>query len=242
MTATDERPLSQRINTWVQTIGIIVAAVWAGYEFAFKEIFRPAAAPVNVSVDLVLETTGTRVLSEGGKPLRAVTMRLAARNPSTRTVALLPSFFVVYGLDYSDGNAGFDQQIATQVVVANSGQFNERHTSMTKQTVVAAGNAFSDAYLNPGEVVTRSIVLHVPDGEYDVLDAAAVFPTARHGSLLTADWRYDAQSQIFDLTLYCTNKDGVRGEQIQPEVAQRDHELQQAWSRGQLALTEKTQS
>lgn len=233
----DDRPLSQQINTWIQTAGIVFAALWGFYEFVYKEIIVPKAAPVNVSVDLALEAAGTNSVASG---LRAITIRIVARNPSTRSVDLLPSFFVVYGLEFENGNESFEQQLITNPLV-DVGQFHVRHTVMTKDVIVATGNPFGDTALRPGEIIARSVVLHVPERDYDVLDAAVVFPTARGGSNLSAEWRYDAAQNRFEKTFFHVDKDGNRlpGE-VTTKTAISEHEYQEAWSRGQLALAELT--
>src|SRR6266513_4802955 len=91
-----KRSLGERLNTWVQTIGILIAAAWGVYTFVHKEITAPRAAPVNISLDLQLKKLGA---NEPNKELVAVELKASATNPSTREIHLLPNLWTAYGIN-----------------------------------------------------------------------------------------------------------------------------------------------
>lgn len=110
----DAQPLTrtQSIHLWVQIVGIIAAGLWGAWVFIVKEIRQPAAAPVNVSLELGLSDRGLTPAPVAGQPnLLAVELQIAARNPSPRSVQLFPSMFVVSGQALKAPAADFDQQI-----------------------------------------------------------------------------------------------------------------------------------
>src|SRR5256885_1464223 len=89
------RDFGEILNTWVQTIGICIAAIWGVYTFVFKEILVPKSAPVNVTINLQLKKIGTGPTNGN---LTAVEMKISATNPSSRKVYLLPSVWVAHGI------------------------------------------------------------------------------------------------------------------------------------------------
>jgi hypothetical protein len=86
-----ELSFSKELNTWVQTVGILIAAVWGVYTFIFKEIWIPESAPVNVTVDLQLNKLGVSNSTDksGSKQLMAVQMKLSAANSNRLPNALV---------------------------------------------------------------------------------------------------------------------------------------------------------
>src|SRR5438093_325085 len=89
------RSFGESLNTWVQAIGIIIAACWGVYTFGYKEIMVPKSAPVNITLNLQLKKIG-------GAPAKgdlvAVEMRASATNPSSRDIHLLPNAWIAYGI------------------------------------------------------------------------------------------------------------------------------------------------
>jgi hypothetical protein len=96
-----QRFLPQNLNTWVQTIGIIGAAIWGIYAFHQQYYVIPSSAPVNITLDLQLKRSGVVKLggkNSGNNQLLTIEMKVSATNPSSRTVYLLQSAWYVYGL------------------------------------------------------------------------------------------------------------------------------------------------
>jgi len=42
----DKKTIGERINTWVQTVGIVAAGIWASYTFVYNEVFVPRSAKI----------------------------------------------------------------------------------------------------------------------------------------------------------------------------------------------------
>src|SRR5262249_51546819 len=158
MATSAERTFGQELNTWVQTIGILIAAAWGGYTFIYKEVLLPKSAPVNISMNLQLKKIGpggSEKIKE--KQLFAVEMRVSATNPSPRLVYLLTSAWVAYGLDdtVSDGKR-IDKQVANASLNSHKQYYSLRHANVTGSSVVAVGNLFQDTTLKPNETAMRT--------------------------------------------------------------------------------------
>lgn len=188
----EEQTGLQKVNTGMQIAGIAIAACWGIYTFIHKEIQTPNAAPVNVTVDLQL-----RKIAPSAAPIRdeqrkliAVEMRVSARNPSTREVALLPSVWIAHGMNTSasSDDASFDQRATASLAMAGI-QVVERHVTLSASKTVATGRLFTDASLKPNETTQRTLLLHVPERTYDHLVVETLIPTIKKDSKVHLEWR-----------------------------------------------------
>src|SRR5713226_5577170 len=103
------RSLGQEINSWVQTIGIVIAATWGAWTFVYKEIVVPKSAPVNVTVDLELKKIGANQPGATKAKLIPVELRVSAKNPSSREIYLLPSVWMASGVKVASTKHAIDE-------------------------------------------------------------------------------------------------------------------------------------
>lgn len=218
MTASSERSFAQELNTWIQTIGIVIAALWGGYTFIYKEILLPKAAPVNVTVDLQLKKIGPpRSQLERGenRALIPVEMTVSAMNPSSRTIYLFPSMWIAYGVKVKPlpENQEFAKQVTPCVNMPSLCQI-EKHAWIysTFPAPVAVGRLLSDTFLKPNEKATRKIVFHVPPGQYDLIDVTANLPSVAKSEGAAWEWKYDEKTGGLKGLLYRVAKNGERKE------------------------------
>jgi hypothetical protein len=233
---------ARKINTWVQTVGIFLAAAWGVYTFVYKEIMLPRSAPVNISVNLQLKKIGTPTSGPEHKKgsLVAIEMRVSATNPSSREVYLLPSAWIAYGLsvDSVSHSAAFAKNAISSLNSHEASYYEEKHATVSEASVVAVGNLFVDDSLKPNETVTRTLVFHVPPGRYDWLDVQAVMPTVARKTSVGLEWKFDQESGLVP-TLYHVNGSGERTEMAKSENGEYlvgNIELQQARSMSALSL------
>jgi len=191
MATSAERTFGQELNTWVQTIGILIAAAWGGYTFIYKEVLLPKSAPVNISMNLQLKKIGpggSEKIKE--KQLFAVEMRVSATNPSPRQVYLLTSAWVAYGLDdtVSDGKR-IDKQVANASLNSHKQYCSLRHANVTGSSVVAVGNLFQDTTLKPNETAMRTVIIYVPYNRYDRIAVMSLIPSIGKATGAELEWR-----------------------------------------------------
>jgi hypothetical protein len=238
MEMSPERTVAQKLNTWAQTIGIVIAAAWGVYTFIYKEVMLPRSAPVNISVNLQLKKIGfaSSQIQDENKSLIAVEMRVSATNPSPREVYLLPSAWIVYGhkIGVLRERRAFTEEAITAL---NSGQgiYVEKHSAPVTTSVVAIGSLFADDVLKPNEAATRTVVFHVPPGRYDWLDVQAIMPTMAKKGGAALEWKFDEKAGLVPV-IYRVNARGER-EKMGDEASSDPHlELQSAHSMAALSL------
>lgn len=208
----NEKPsLTQMFATWVQCIGILVAAGLGFYQFFYKEIKAPRTAPINISMNLQLKKVGTGE----AKNLIAVEMRVSASNPSSRRVYLLPTAFAIYGhkLLPSGASKDFVPQ-AQNLMNAQHAGYLSTHASNGPRYIVAAGSLFQDWLLSPQETISRSIIVHIPRNEYDQLEAFSEIISTEIGNTAEAslklEWKIDDEGEINPLFYIYSQNGGKR--------------------------------
>ncbi len=71
--------------------------LWGAWVFLFQEVLRPAAAPVNISLDLVIRPL--KPVSDAiGNP-QPVLLRVSAKNSSGKVLMIQKTYWVAYGVD-----------------------------------------------------------------------------------------------------------------------------------------------
>jgi len=192
----EAEPLRKRINTWVQTLGIVFAGVWGAYEFVYKDIYLPSTAPVNISLEIGLDkmpNSGSHKDDEGDQ-IVPVQITVSATNPSSRTVQLLPSQFAVFGMDVgkaADGHAGFVKRVTDDLNEQYSGKYQSSSTATKAREFVAGGSLFLDTSLNPEEHLSRTVVVYIDRDIYDKLEVTAQIPSARDTEGFNVKWSED---------------------------------------------------
>lgn len=205
----EERTVEERINTWAQIVAIVVAGIWAVYAFVYKEILVPESAPVNVSLEVAMERPDAAKTPPpvGMMPIQ---LRIVARNPSARTVDLLPSIAVIRGMSLVRGNPAFPQELPRVAMTSGRPTLQQRYAILNDGGIVAAGNAVPDAELRPSETISRTQIFYVPASAYDVLAADVIIPTAPRNANVDLRWVFDGKAGTFLQRLSRRNAAGHR--------------------------------
>jgi hypothetical protein len=228
-TQAKERTFGETLNTWMQIIGILIAAVWGVYTFLEKEVWIPKSAPVNISMNLQLKKVGSG--SSDKAALTAVELNVSAMNPSTREVHLLPSAWIARGVSMKpikkddrdvDTEAADALQSSTEIYTV------QRHAVQEQCPIVATGLLFMDSLLRPNEKVTRTIIFYVPTDAYDLLDVNATMPSGEDVSQIGLEWTVNEDNDL-GATFYRVDKKGNHTP-IQNSEAYTDKRLKIAWT------------
>ena len=179
--------LSQAINTWAQTIGIVIAAVWAVYTFYTINFQIPNAAPININLALDLK-------SEQNVPkdfvsdmdLIPISLTVSINNPSTKMVYLLDNAWIAYGCSIS--KIPEDKTINNWSSKTANKRPIEQSINSECVSVVALGTLFKDASLAPHEEINKSVVFHVARNKYDFVHVEATIPTMADKAQIAVEW------------------------------------------------------
>jgi len=200
MSLSPEKTLAEKINIWMQIVGIVIAAVWAVYTFFFKEVVQPSSAPVNISMNLQfrkLIPPSNGILIDHDD-LIAVEMMATATNPSSRELYLLPNVWIAWGNKFEKFTGDNFDDLVNQALKASDGnKMGEKYARITKPKdpsstdTVASGRLFGDTVLKPNETITRRIVFHVPES-FNVVDIWAAMPSTTEKDTFDIEWKFSA--------------------------------------------------
>jgi len=232
----EHETFGKTINTWVQTIGIVMAGVWGLYTFVYKEIVVPKSAPVNITMDLSLKRMQEQ--RKGGKGgLTPIEVTVSAKNPSSREVYILPTVWVAYGLKISPIAVTELPEIKIDSS-AISQSFIDRYAKTTSRALVALGRLIPDTSLKPGEVVTRRLVFFVPSGMYDMVDVQAAVPTVAEQGKIDLAWSL-GKNEMLTSILFKIGSDRKPTQMQASEITEsfrHEHELQTSSTTAHLSL------
>lgn len=235
-----EQSLGQVINTWVQTVGIIIAAGWAAYTFIYKEIVIPKSVPVNISVSLQLRKIGqdSSKTTDTKNHLVAVEMRASATNPSPREVYLLPSAWIARGYIEKPSDVSLSAKATNTVLNAGQALYVEKYATAT-DALVAVGNLFSDRSLKSSETIICTRIIYVPAGMFDTIAVEIRMPTVAKKNVFDLEWSLNETQQTIFPTMYRLSADNKRTEMKRnPDGSYSDEEsgLQLAKSTSEVSL------
>lgn len=242
MASDAEQSTGQKVNTWVQTIGIIVAAAWGGYSFIYKEVLVPKSAPVNVTLDLQLrklDNANSEVHQCKAVELIPVEMTASATNPSSRTVFLLSNLWSAWGSNVavSPELPRFAESVEKVVNSEQLGPIELNAQRRPHRRPVAIGRLFRDTCLKPNERVVRRLVFHVPCGEYDVIDVNTDVITVAKEGAAALQWHYKDSDDGISHDIFRVAKNGELSKIESPEVA-TDLELEDSESSATLSMSQ----
>jgi len=240
-----KQSFAQKFNTWIPTIGFIIATIWGIYTFVYKEMVVPKSAPVNITLDLQLKKIGfpnSPLQQEEDKSLIAIEMSVSATNPSTRNVYLLPSMWVAYGLKVyaQEDNPKFVAQV-TASLNSRTGAYAEKHALRysTSPFPVAIGDLFPDQVLKPNERTTQRTVFHIPPSEYDLVELHVYLPSMGKENGAILEWKFDEKNGSINPIVYRILKNGERkemGKDKDGSYTDKQLELQSSSSSSVLSL------
>ncbi len=196
-----KRSVSEKANTCLQNIAIILAGIWALSTYYNDHYAMPATSPANVTVSVQLRSLGVvkkAVSKYSNEPFHAVEMTVSATNPNSRELDLLPSAWLAVGKKIMPADRGGDNAFAdgaNKILAAPPNQFNyfdysERYYQTTSPVVIATGRIFEDTFLKPNEKIERTIVFFVPVSEkIDMVEVKAVVPCTTKSSNANAVWK-----------------------------------------------------
>ena len=184
-----DKSLGEKLNVWVQTIGIVLAGFWAFYTFIYKEFIEPKEAPVNITVDLKIQAMRPeRSAIQKGKQLIPVQVNVSAKNPGTREIFLPPNVWVAYGTKIKE-RTSVEQVPAAFAISANSGLASwDAHVTSQGRTMIGIGRLFDDDSLEPNESIQRTVTFFVDSGDYDLVSVQVYIPSATENNLVDVKW------------------------------------------------------
>ena len=155
------------VHEWSKTVAVVLAALWGGYTFLWKEILVPSWAPATLVIEVKPRQEGVETMpgAVGTGPPR-LRLRVIATNPSSRTLYLLPSVWWASAMQRTETGAGRSFETEANAVLRVPTVLQaERGQELVSTGVVATGHLFIDDQILPGETVSRDLSIALPTND-----------------------------------------------------------------------------
>lgn len=176
----EDRTVGQSINTWLQSIALVLAAGWGCYTFWYEKISTPKAA-VNISIKLSLKKLDVpNKTTKRPHSLVPIELTVFGTNASQRTIYLLSNAWVAYGRNvhaHTYDNITTFCQDAINSLNSNSTNIINKHAKLSSMSLIATGNIFEDKSLRPNETITRTLLFYVNQNDYDSVSVTTAIPS-----------------------------------------------------------------
>jgi hypothetical protein len=209
--------------------------------FFYKDVLLPHAVPVNISLNLELKKISGPDPPAGsnGQSLIAIEMQLAATNPSSREIYLLPNVWIAYGYHAKGTSfeaAAFAERL-NRSLSRHVARPAERYASTSDGVPLAGGTLLNDSRLKPNEKVVRKLVFYLPKNTYDAVEVWTAIPSTSKAGKLKVTWRLKGNEMVPEVN-YADKAKGPVPKDTDGAFIDNRLELQESSSRVAMSLWE----
>ena len=161
---------SPLLHEWIRSGGILIAAAWGVYTFIYKDIYVPSQQPAHLTLEANLSPVPNRPSEAAGLEMM---LQVKATNASSRRVYLLANIWTLRGVDTAPrtGQRVDSDFLQESIQLLRDGSLlpTERGVRRAAGKMIAVGRLLGDEFIDPGNAVNRSILVHIPR-EYDAVE------------------------------------------------------------------------
>ena len=203
----------KELHSWIQSSALLIATGWGIYTFIWSDILVPSWAPAHINLSLSLNASANQRNSREG---REVTLTIKADNPSGRKLHLLSNIWQLFGsrrveMPPTQFRAMADATLRSAALVQA-----ERQSVRQSGPLLAVGRLFDDTVIQPGESLSRSILLRIP-ATYDAVDISVIVPALTRASASSLfqgrrlEWGLTAQEELQPMLCRIPGPSDARG-------------------------------
>ncbi|MGB7563205.1 MAG: hypothetical protein WBM08_00475 [Prochlorococcaceae cyanobacterium] len=171
---------SNLLHSWIQSIGIVVAATWGAYTFIWKEILVPEMAPASLNLQVTVSPSRRlRPTQTAGQANLELELEITASNSSNRNLYLLPSVWQLTGIRLRQGgeDPAFAERANDVLILLGPQDRAERFAPAEPGRTLSTGWLFLDDVIHPGEKLSRNLLLRLPARRYQAASFDLLIPT-----------------------------------------------------------------
>jgi hypothetical protein len=183
------KSFSVLLQYWPLLAGI-GAMAWTVWNFYFKEIYLPAAAPANLSLDVTLDSLSkpdtARPRHDSKSSLNNVLpIALSAKlvNNSGKIIHLLNPYWIAYGINVDDDANDNTRKPIRDLLLTIQNEFFGRnfhaaHRIYTQKQFLGMGSLLDDVTIIPKEALTTRKIIPLYNADYEAIQFIVVAPSA----------------------------------------------------------------
>jgi hypothetical protein len=208
---------------WLQTIAIVMAAIWAIWKFIYEDRILPDRIPPHVIMTSEMEKIGSR------DSITAIRVKVDIHNTSKRKVYVLSSWYHIAGsrIDtYDLANVDFSGALKNNMNDQNITRRTPRYFYDKDFTIVEAGKLLDNGWwFEADEEFSKSFIVFLPENKYDLIKLRADVNVAKHIEPFVDRWEVNEDCSVYPVTylkLEGFESDTSRVERYDPLAKHKD--------------------
>lgn len=229
------------VKDWLQTIAIVVAAIWAVWKFIYEDRILPQKLPPHLIMASEMEIIGTK------NSMTAIRVKVDIHNSSQRKIPVLSSWYHIAGSridSYELEDKDFSNALKKNMNDRNSNGRTPRYFYDKDFIIIEAGKLLDEGWwFEANEKFTKSFIVLVPANNYDLIKLQADVNVAKNIEPFFEKWEVNEDCSVSPLTylrLDGFEQDSSRAEQYDPlakhKELQADHHLVHTNTSSELSL------
>jgi hypothetical protein len=157
--------VTQNVNLWIQTIAIVLAGIWAIYQFVWKEFVQPAFVSFSINGDIDATADPGQQIGEA-IPLN---LSMKIQNPSKRDLRVIGALIKVEGVEINTSVS--PEPLHLQLSSAGGPRDMLEHSWINwraKSDLLVTSLQYPDFTLVSGDSVTKELTVIVPAKRFDL--------------------------------------------------------------------------
>jgi hypothetical protein len=186
------------VKDWLQTIAIVIAAIWAIWKFIYEDRILPDRLPPHLVMTSEMEKIGTR------SSITAIRVKVDIHNTSKRKVYVLSSWYHIAGsrIDtYDLANVDFSGALKNNMNDQNSTRRNPRYFYDKDFMIVEAGKVLDNGWwFEADEKFSKSFIVFLPENKYDLIRLTADVNVAKNIDPFVDRWEINEDCSVYPVT------------------------------------------
>ena len=200
----EEKTYIEKLNLWFQIFAIILGGAWVIYEFFYKEIWIPNHAPVHICSEIIISNSGKKKIND--QIYSAIQLTFRVKNTGKKKAVFLPSTYFVWGHKIMETRSDPKFISTINSIFQEYEKIQDYHCKKylcdSKESIIAAGEIFSNWYLDPLESAQRSTIIYVSTDKYDFLEAKAQYPIVNEENIAYCTWLVKEEKNSVDYKIF----------------------------------------
>jgi hypothetical protein len=161
-----EQPsIIQSVNLWVQTIAIVLAGIWAIYQFVWKEFVQPAFVSFSINGDIDATADPAQRIGEA-LPIK---LDIKIQNTSKRDLRVIGALITVEGVEIA--TLPFSDPLQLQISSREGAENVLKHSWINwkaRSDLLATSVQYPNFTLVSGDSVAKELTIIVPVNKFDL--------------------------------------------------------------------------
>lgn len=164
---------SKIVNSWVQSIAIIIAGMWGLYQFIYVEKIKPAQEKPSLEIEVSIHNLGKITPKNDSKKLTAYRATITTKNIGKAKAFVASSFFQIHGDEVFRKNDDYQLKMENVYEIINKGNQQISKTYKTENShLITTGTVYNPrSWFNVGQTISVDKIFYLSEENYSQIEA-----------------------------------------------------------------------